>query len=89
MQLTDSPRVTNSIDMAKVTRTTAGARFLANKEKFNAKFVEFNVNERIVGREERKAMKERLAEYNRMKNAPKTPVTTGLVKSNLKFAYSL
>ena len=77
--------------MAKVTRTTAGAKFLANKEKFNAEFVEFNVNERLVGRAERKAMKARLAEYNRMKNAPKTPVTTGLVeaKSNLKFAYSL
>ena len=77
--------------MAKVTRTTAGARFLANKEKFSAQFVEFNVNERLVGRAERKAMKQRLAEYNRMKNAPKTPVTTGLVevKSNLKFAYSL
>ena len=77
--------------MAKVTRTTAGARFLANKEKFNAEFVEFNVNERLVGRAERKAMKQRLAEYNRMKNAPKTPVTAGFVevKSNLKFAYSL
>lgn len=77
--------------MAKVTRTTAGARFLANNEKFNAEFVEFNVNERLVGRAERKAMKARLAEYNRMKNAPKTPVTAGFVevKSNLKFAYGV
>ena len=77
--------------MAKVTRSTAGANFLANKDKFNAEFVEFNVNERLVGRAERKAMKQRLAEYNRMKNAPKEPVTAGFVevKSNLKFAYGV
>lgn len=77
--------------MAKVTRSTAGANFLANKDKFSAEFVEFNVNERLVGRAERKAMKQRLAEYNRMKNAPKTPVTAGFVevKSNLKFAYGV
>jgi len=78
--------------MAKVTRTTAGAKFLSSKEKFDGtKFVSFNVNGRAVGRAERMAMKKRLAEAKALQNAPKTPVTTGLVevKSNVKFAYAV
>ena len=35
--------------MAKVTRSTSGAKFLANKDKFDAtQFAEFNVNKRAV-----------------------------------------
>ena len=78
--------------MAKVTRSTAGANFLANKDKFDgAKFKTFNVNGRAVGRAERDAMKKRLAEAKALMNAPKTPVTAGFVevKSNLKFAYGV
>ena len=78
--------------MAKFTRSTSGAKFLANKDKFDAtQFAEFNVNKRAVGRAERLAMKQRLAEAKALMNAPKQPVTAGFVevKSNLKFAYAV
>jgi hypothetical protein len=76
--------------MAKVTRSTAGAKFVSNKDKFNgAQFAEFNVNVKVSkGRAERLAMKARLAEA---KAVMALPVTAGFVevKSNLNFAYAV
>ena len=76
--------------MAKVTRSTSGAKFVANKEKFNgAQFAEFNINVKVSkGRAERLAMKARLAEA---KSLVALPVTAGFVKveSNVQFAYSV
>ena len=76
--------------MAKVTRSTAGAKFVSSKEKFNgAQFAEFNVNVKVSkGRAERLAMKARLAEA---KAVMALPVSAGFVevKSNLNFAYSV
>ena len=84
------PRLTNSIKMAKVTRSTAGAKFVSNKEKFNgAQFAEFNINTKpSEGRAARIAMKARLAAA---KAVMAQPVTAGFVevKSNLKFAYAV
>ena len=75
--------------MAKVTRSTAGAKFVSSKEKFNgAQFAEFNVNVKVSkGRADRLAMKARLAEA---KAVMALPVTAGFVevKSNLQFAFS-
>jgi hypothetical protein len=76
--------------MAKVTRSTAGAKFVSSKEKFNgAEFTEFNVNVKVSkGRAERLAMKARLAEA---KAVMALPVTAGFVQvqSNTKFAYAV
>ena len=76
--------------MAKVTRSTRGAQFMAQREKFNGQnFTAFNVEVKISnGRAERLAMKQRLAEA---KAVMPEPVSVGLVevKSNLKFAYAL
>jgi hypothetical protein len=76
--------------MAKVTRSTAGAKFVSNKDKFNGvKFVDFNFNTRVSkGRAERLAMKQRLAEA---KAIMAEPVSAGFVevKSNVKFAYAV
>jgi len=76
--------------MAKVTRSTAGAKFVSSKEKFDgAQFAEFNVNVKLSkGRAERLAMKSRLAEA---KAVMALPVTAGFVevKSNLNFAYAV
>jgi len=76
--------------MAKVTRSTAGAKFVSSKEKFDgAQFAEFNVNVKLSkGRAERLAMKARLAEA---KAVMALPVTAGFVevKSNLNFAYAV
>ena len=76
--------------MAKVTRSTAGAKFVSNKDKFNgAQFAEFNVNTRMSkGRAERLAMKQRLAEA---KSIMALPVSAGFVevKSNVNFAYAV
>jgi hypothetical protein len=76
--------------MAKVTRSTAGAKFVSNKDKFNGvQFVDFNFNTRVSkGRAERLAMKQRLAEA---KAIMAEPVSAGFVevKSNVKFAYAV
>ena len=75
--------------MAKVTRSTAGAKFVSSKEKFDgAQFAEFNVNVKLSkGRAERLAMKARLAEA---KAVMALPVTAGFVEvhSNVQFAFS-
>lgn len=79
--------------MAKVTRSTSGAKFLSNKDKFDAvQFANFNVNHKPAGgRAERLAMKQRLAEAKALLSAPKEVVSVGYVevKSNLKFAYAV
>ena len=76
--------------MARVTRSTRGAQFMAQREKFNGQnFTAFNVEVKVSkGRAERLAMKQRLAEA---KAVMALPVTTGLVevKSNLKFAFAV
>jgi hypothetical protein len=77
--------------MAKVSRSTSGAKFLANKDKFDAtQFADFNVNHKPAGgRAERLAMKQRLAEAKALMTAPKEVVSVGYVKCNLKFAYAV
>lgn len=76
--------------MAKVTRSTRGAQFMAQREKFNGQnFTAFNVEVKVSnGRAERLAMKQRLAEA---KAVMALPVSAGLVevKSNLKFAFAV
>ena len=75
--------------MAKVTRSTAGAKFVSSKEKFDgAQFAEFNVNVKVSkGRAERLAMKARLAAA---KAVMAQPVSAGFVEvhSNVQFAFS-
>jgi|TARA_R110000803_G_scaffold79304_9_gene144930 hypothetical protein len=64
--------------MAKVTRSTAGAKHVSNQDKFNGvQFADFVINVKPAGgRAERLAMKQRLAEA---KATMKDVVTTGLV----------
>jgi hypothetical protein len=79
--------------MAKVTRSTRGAQFMAQREKFNGeKFTAFEVEVKVSnGRAERLAMKQRLAEAKALLNSPKQPVTAGFVEveSNLQFAFAV
>jgi len=74
--------------MAKVTRSTAGAKHVANKEKFNGQnFTAFDVKVNVSnGRAERLAMKQRLAEA---KSLVALPVTAGLVRVDYELAFSL
>jgi len=77
--------------MAKVSKSTSGAKFLSNKDKFDAtQFADFNVNHKPSGgRAERLAMKQRLAEAKALMTAPKEVVSVGYVKCNLQFAYAV
>ena len=77
--------------MAKVTRSTSGAKFVANKEEFNGQnFTAFDVKVNVSnGRAERLAMKQRLAEAKALLNSPEQPVTAGLVRVDYELAFSL
>ena len=66
----------------RTTRTTSGARFMSNKEKFNgAEYIGFELTYTgRTGRAARAAMKQRLAEAK--KAAIAEPVSVGYVKVN-------